>query len=114
VDKERFMSSKSAFKGEMDMSYKVGDVVGVPCTIQAGPFPDEKLVTVDTSEGQISGFVKQSNLQSDAADPEHGQIKGQIIEVAGDLITVKLFGSFFTTALGFASVSKANLSRMVA
>ena len=106
------MSSNSPYKGEVDMTLKVGDLVGVLCLIQPGPFPDERLVTVETGEGQISGFVKQSNLQIDAADPERGRVKGSVVEATNDSITVKLFGSFFTTAQGIASVRRSSLTRI--
>lgn len=108
------MKAHSAPTGEVDMMLTVGDLVGVPCAIQAGPFPDEKLVTVETSEGRISGFVKESSLQVDPADPEHGRVKGTVVAAIDDSITVKLFGSFFTTALGVASVRRNNLTRIAA
>ena len=85
------MSSNSKRKGEVDMSFKVGEVVWVPCAIQLGPFPDERLVTVETREGPISGFVKQVNLQTVEADPEHGQIKGTVMGTDDESIIVKLF-----------------------
>ena len=109
------MSSKSASLGEVvDMSYKVGDSVLVSCSIQSGPFPDERLVTVETAEGQISGFVKQSNLQPDPSDSEHGFLRGTVVAAIDDSVTVKLFGSFFTTAQGVALVAKNNLRRVAA
>lgn len=108
------MKAHSAPRGEVDMMFKVGDLVGVPCAIQAGPFPDEKLVTVETSEGQISGFVKESSLQIDPTDPEHGRVKGSVVAATDDSLTVKLFGSFFTTAQGVASVRRHNLTRIAA
>jgi hypothetical protein len=108
------MSSNLANKGGVDMVLKAGDVVGVPCSIQAGPFPDELAVSVDTKDGVISGFVKKSNLQIDASDSGRGHIKGVIVEAADDLITVKLYGSFFTTAQGVASVGRNSLARYAA
>lgn len=94
------------------MTLNEGDLVGVPCTIQLGPFPDEKLITVQTHEGPLSGFVKVGNLQSD--DDEHGRVKGAVVRVSPDTITVRLFGSFFTTALGVASVRPNGLIRLAA
>jgi hypothetical protein len=108
------MSANSRTKGEADMTIKIGDLVGVPCTIQAGPFPDEKLVTVETSEGQISGFVKASSLEVDPTDSEHGRVKATVVTATDESITVKLFGSFFTTAQGVASVRRNNLTRIAA
>ena len=108
------MKAHSASQGEVDTMFNVGDLVGVPCAIQAGPFPDELLVTVDTDEGQISGFVKRSNLQLSADDPDHGHIKGIVVDAIKESATVKLFGSFFTTAQGIALVHRSSLTRIAA
>jgi hypothetical protein len=98
---------------EKIMSFNIGELVGVACLIQLGPFPDERLVTVETKDGTISGFVKQINLKID--DPGRGFVKGTVVEADDDdSITVKLFGSFFTTALGVASVRRNNLTRLAA
>jgi hypothetical protein len=107
------MSSHSGGKREVDMTLEVGDLVGVPCTIQAGPFPDELLVNVETKDGLISGFVKKSNLTVDTSDPHRGLVKGIVVEV-NESTTVKLFGSFFTTAQGVALISRSNLTRLAA
>jgi hypothetical protein len=108
------MSADSPPTGEVNMTFKVGDLVGVPCAIQAGPFPDEKLVTVETSDGEISGFVKESSLEIDPHDPEHGRVKSAVVAATEESIVVKLFGSFFTTAQGVASVRRNNLTRIAA
>jgi hypothetical protein len=94
------------------MSYAVGELVGVACSIQLGPFPDERLVTVETETGRISGFVKQGNLKIE--NPDQGFVKGTVVETDDDSITVKLFGSFFTTAQGVASVRADHLTRLAA
>ncbi len=94
------------------MTFKEGDLVGVPCSVQLGPFPDELLIAVETAEGPLSGFVKKTNIQM--TDGEHGIVKGSVVRVGHDSITVKLFGSFFTTALGVASVRLNGLTRLAA
>ena len=108
------MSANSQSPGEVDMTFNVGDLVGVPCTIQAGPFHDELLVTVDTDEGQISGFVKRVNLQIDPENSERGSVKGIVVDTTSESSTVKLFGSFFTTAQGIALVHRNSLTRIAA
>ncbi|MGA8707889.1 MAG: hypothetical protein WB646_12985 [Steroidobacteraceae bacterium] len=94
------------------MTFSEGDAVGIRCTIQAGPFPDEKLITVETRDGAMSGFVKASNLVSE--DEEHSAVMGTVIAVSDDYITVKIAGSFFTTALGMAFVRGNKLTRLAA
>jgi hypothetical protein len=108
------MKAHSAHQGEVNMSYRVGDSVLVRCSVQNGPFPDERLVTVETAEGRISGFVRQANLEPDPADSEHAFLRGTVVAATDDSVTVKLFGSFFTTATGVALVAKNNLRRVAA
>lgn len=94
------------------MTFRQGDLVGVPCLVERGPFPDENLVIVETEEGTISGFVKQANLK--VRDGDRGFIKGTVVATERDHVIVRLFGSFFTTALGIASVRPSGLERLVA
>ena len=91
---------------------KKGDLVAIPCTVQMGPFPDEKLVTVETTEGPISGFVKLPNLH--LKDDENGFVRGLVVSVAETTITAQLYGSFFTTALGMARVPNDRIQRYAA
>jgi hypothetical protein len=93
-------------------TFKEGDLVGVPCSIQLGPFPDERLIAVETEDGPLSGFVKSANLQT--ADGEHGLVRGAVVDASSDSIVVRLFGSFFTTALGFALVKRSGLTHITA
>lgn len=94
------------------MTFREGELVAVPCVVQRGPFPDENLVMVETEEGTISGFVKQANLR--IGDGDHGFIKGTVVATEGDHVIVKLYGSFFTTALGVAAVRPHGLERLAA
>jgi hypothetical protein len=94
------------------MTFREGELVGVPCVVQRGPFPDENLVMVETKEGTISGFVKQANLK--VSDGERGLVKGTVVATERDHVTVRLFGSFFTTALGVADVRPNGLERLAA
>lgn len=45
------------------MAFKAGDFIGVSCEVEPGPFDDERLITVQTVEGPISGFVKVTELR---------------------------------------------------
>jgi hypothetical protein len=99
------------------MTFANGELVGVPCSIQRGPFPDEHLVMVETDDGTIWGFVQQSNLQmgdGTGNDMSRGYIKSAVVEDARESILVRMFGSFFTTALGLASVKRNCLTRLAA
>lgn len=94
------------------MTFKEGDLVGVPCSIQLGPFPHEKLITVETPQGLLSGFVQETELAQ--KDDKRGLVKGRVMHIGRDSVTVRLFGSFFTTAMGLMSVSPGSLTRLVA
>ncbi len=90
-------------------AFKRNQFVRVPCQIAPGPL-DELLITVDTANGPISGFVKSDFLEE--ASSTSGYITGQIVAVSGDSVKVKLPGSFFTTT-GVASLATAHLNQSV-
>ena len=94
------------------MTFKQGDLIGVPCSIQLGPFSDERLITADTEDGPLSGFVRLPNLET--TDGQRGLVKGAVIDVRTDSVTVRLFGSFFTTAMGITSVRRNGLMPLAA
>ena len=71
-----------------------GDKVLVPTEAKSGAFPGEKLVTVSTEAGPVSGFAKSN----DVVDRGDGTfLRAEVINVSSTTLTVKLRGSFFTT-----------------
>jgi hypothetical protein len=96
------------------MKFVNGELVGVPCSIQLGPFSEERLVGVETEEGVIWGFVRQDDLQmnNQVSEMTRGYVKGAVVEQANESILVRMCGSFFTTALGLASVKRNCLTRL--
>lgn len=92
------------------MTLKQGELVGVPCSIQPGPFADEHFVAAETADGTICGFVREENLKID--DGERGYIASTVISDNNSSILVRMFGSFFTTAMGLATVSRSGLLRL--
>lgn len=76
-------------------SLAVGQTVQVPCEVQRGAFPTEMLVTVETSEGPISGFVRAENVVG--VKGHDGFIVATVRDISSDIVTVVLSGSFFTT-----------------
>ena len=81
---------------------EVGGNVGVRCKVQPGPFSDEHLVTIETVDGPISGFVNESEMKR--VDQEW-RVRGVVRAIKGDIIEVWIKGSFFTTN-GLASVER--------
>jgi hypothetical protein len=80
---------------------KPGERVLVPTEVEAGAFPNEKLVTVETQDGPISGFARQESI----VEEKTGQyLMAEVKTVSEKALTVRLFGSFFTTT-GLAVIS---------
>jgi hypothetical protein len=88
-------------EGNME-KIKTGTIIQILCEVQPGPFSGERLITFETLDGPISGFVKENALTS-----KNGKwsIEGTIQSVEADRLVVKVRGSFFTTN-GIANVSK--------
>lgn len=88
--------------GEDMPTFRVGEFVGVKCDVQPGPFSEERLVTIETTDGAISGFVRESELRREG---DAWQVRGKVRSVSNDVIEVWILGSFFTTN-GIASVPR--------
>jgi hypothetical protein len=80
-----------------------GETVLVPTEVKDGAFPGEKLVTVKTESGPVSGFARDNNIITRAGEQ---YLLAQVQKVSKTSFTVKLFGSFFTTT-GLADIPKA-------
>lgn len=85
------------------MAPRPGETVLVPTNVKAGAFPGEKLVSVETKDGIVSGFAKSDSIveQSNAQ-----YLKAEVKNVTRQTLTVKLAGSFFTTT-GLADISSS-------
>ena len=83
-------------------AFRPGDAIAVPCELAPGPFSDERLITVDTVDGPISGFVQTYDLKETG-----GQwfVRGSVVREHPDSVEVRIRGSFFNTN-GVASISR--------
>jgi hypothetical protein len=72
----------------------VGEQIEILCEVQPGPFPGEHLISVETLDGPVSGFVTEDYLRE---RPDGWRVRGIVQEVRSDSLKVMLFGSFFTT-----------------
>lgn len=79
-----------------------GERILVPTEVEAGAFPNEKLVTVRTQDGPVSGFAPANFIVERSTGQPYllAEVKG----VSAGSLTVRLFGSFFTTT-GLARIS---------
>lgn len=84
--------------------FTLGQTVQIRCDIQPGAFPTEYLVTFQTNEGPVSGFVRGEQISH--AETDKGYIFATVQGVSEDTLTVMVRGSFFTTT-GLAHLSTA-------
>lgn len=89
------------------MKLKKGQRVQVHCIIQPGPFTHERVVTIQSCDGPVSGFVRVEFLKETPGN-DRGLIIGEFVKVETDRIWVRLPGSFFTTN-GVTTVSEQEL-----
>ena len=77
------------------MRLEIGETINIPCEIGEGAFPGECLITVDTTLGPISGFVRTGDVKRAPGGSPY--VVGIIEDVDGDTVAVRLKGSFFRT-----------------
>ena len=82
-------------------NFKVGAEIAILCETKPGPFSDEKLISFETLNGPVSGFVRESELKQVG---EEWFVKGVILKIEAETLEVMVDGSFFTTN-GLASIS---------
>lgn len=80
-----------------------GDIVGIRCTVQPGPFSEERLVSFDATDGSVSGFVNETELKRVG---DMWLVRAIVQSVHEDVLEVFVRGSFFTTN-GLASVQRS-------
>lgn len=81
----------------------IGEAIQIPCEVKPGPFSDEKLISFDTLDGVVSGFVDEGDvLERDGAH----YILGLVKSITSDQIVVMVRGSFFQTN-GIATVARS-------
>jgi hypothetical protein len=83
------------------MALQIGQQIRIPCTVQPGPFSEERLITFDSTDGPVSGFVRSDEVEEKSGQPA---IRGIVRAIEKDHLEVWIRGSFFTTN-GLANVS---------
>ena len=83
------------------MALTIGQQVWIRCKVQPGPFSEEPLVTVESIDGPLTGFVKSDELRTTA---DQTKVRGIVRKIERDYIEVWIKGSFFTTN-GLANVA---------
>ena len=91
----------------MAIEFAQGTRIPVHCSVSQGAFLDEYLITINTTEGSISGFIDSREVFTD----EDGHyVNGIVQEIKDDKIVIMLPGSFFTTT-GIAHFSRDMLEK---
>src|SRR5216684_6653475 len=90
-------------EGEVMAAPVPGEEILVPTEVKSGAFPWEKLVTVSTETGPVSGFTKADFVIEQGGA---NYLLAEFKQVLGKTIRVKLYGSFFTTT-GLADIPKS-------
>jgi hypothetical protein len=80
----------------------IGEFILIPVSVGAGPFRGERLITFDSRDGPISGFIRADQVET---RNYKNFIRALVLGVAKDYITVQLHGSFFTTT-GLAHIDR--------
>lgn len=76
--------------------FKLGEVVGIPCEINSGPFSEEKFITVRSENEVFTGFVSEKLLYNIIGD--NGYVYGIVQDIKEGMVNVWIDGSFFNTA----------------
>jgi len=84
------------------MALRVGQQVWIRCRVQPGPFSDESLVTIETIEGPVAGFIDTDELRKGPPGSEQS-VRGVVRSIEKTFVEVWIRGSFFTTN-GLANV----------
>lgn len=80
-----------------------GVVIGILCEAQKGPFSGEHLISFDTVDGPISGFVHDIDLKTIG---EQTFVRAEVLRLLEDnVVEVRVSGSFFTTN-GIATIPR--------
>ncbi len=74
---------------------KPGLVIGIACEIKRGLFSGEHLISFDTVDGAVSGFVRDTNLRIQG---DRGLVRAEVLRLLEhNIVEVMVEGSFFTT-----------------
>jgi hypothetical protein len=82
---------------------KPGDEIGIRCEVTKGPFSGEHLISFETVDGPVSGFVRESELKT---ENKVWFVRAEVLRLlADDIVEVRVQGSFFTTN-GIATIPR--------
>ena len=73
------------------MTFQRGGQIWIPCEVKPGPFPDERMVRIDSEGAQWVGFVPVESLQQPVT---HGStyVRAVIVNVIGSRLEARVPG----------------------
>lgn len=71
-----------------------GTKIAIPCRAFEGAFTGEFLVSFDTKEGPVTGFVGEDDI---IYKNDQAYVMGEVRDADAETLTVLVDGSFFTT-----------------
>ena len=77
--------------------FSAGEEVAIPAKVFPGAFPGEFLVEIDTADGPVSGFVRESDVRNVNINEHSGYVRATIESFDSHSVKVLISGSFFTT-----------------
>jgi len=80
-----------------------GERIRVFCSKSPGAFLNEYLISIDTEDGPISGFIEAQSVEETETGANF--IWGVVHEIEDERVVINLPGSFFTTT-GIAHFSR--------
>lgn len=79
-----------------------GETLFIPVEVGSGAFLGECLISFETVDGPISGFISSDQVKDSSGTKV---VPAKVLEIDSSGFTVRLHGSFFTTT-GLAYISK--------
>lgn len=87
-----------------------GQTILIPVEVGEGAFSSERLITLESIEGTVSGFIKEHQVKKvEGSD----FLEAVVEDVDSDRVAVRLHGSFFTTT-GLAYIAHEDSVRRAA
>lgn len=90
------------------MSRAIGDYIWIPCEVKPGPFSNERLVLLESSEDKWLGFVQEYSLQEKKTEGSDA-VKAQVVDVNCELLTAKIFGEPLTNSSYYREAIKRTI-----
>jgi hypothetical protein len=72
-------------------SIRIGREFWLPCEVSGGPFPDERIVYVQTKLGEWVGFVNESELEKKVQKGDD-RVRGVVLSVREDVVVIGIQG----------------------